>query len=163
MNFWIKPDDGQPVSSQMLLGVEPDDAYNFYIYLRDTGAIYAYYSPHAEETLVATSEDILVDGAHTSFTMITITVYTVDDSTTLRVYLNGNMSISTTEATTSTNWDDNNLYLGCVNAGGTAQQFFSGSLDNVEIINRAMSGEEVYLKHRNTEGRIKQKSRWLIK
>ena len=148
VNFWCKPADGQPASSQSFFGSRreaEDSSRHVEILVNDIGKIiFGYFS--VVELAVTSTAAVFANGAIADFHMITGVVTKVSaDEATIDLYFDGESVGSETAAIQMDSWSsDVTLYVGSKHnsTDGTVSPF-AGSLDNFMIFNKALSAADI--------------------
>ena len=156
ISAWIKLDDGQISTNQVIFGTQSYSNYSGYIWLRvvaSNGQLSFKHgtltSPAAEnnEFTVSASTSPFADGA-SAWTHIVATLSKASaTSGTMTVYKNAS-SIGTSSSPGS-GWNlDNyantyNAYIGASNITGTASLFLGGLIDEVSIFNTVLDSNDV--------------------
>lgn len=152
---WIKPDDGQPSTGNMFIGVETGaNQDQFIMDLSTSGVISGFHASDGGLNYVSTSSSVFTDGAQSDYKHIVITEEKVSSgNAAMKIYVNGGeqpMSVLgggffvITEAQFNA-FDHGglNLYIGANNDDGTAENFYDGLIDEITVFTKALSREEV--------------------
>ncbi len=163
ISFWVKPTDGQPASTQAFCGAQEASATDqFSIELQTNGKIKVYFiidsqTAHAQSNAAVfangteTWHHIAVVGDYTRHGENGITLYVDGAKVTLDASSDGNTTYTPFENYTNTK----TLYLGALNANGTANYFFIGSMSEFRIYKRILSYEEIkVLYHTKPDGTL---------
>ena len=145
ISFWVKCDDGQPSAEISILGTRNSTSEDWVHCNQQTdGDITFYYKSNNNAAEARTSSVVFGDG-NTEWFYITL----VADNTAeqLKIYVNG-VSIAVSggglSSVTMSDWtSSDDLFLGARNNNGSAEKFFSGSIDNVGIYDKALTQAEV--------------------
>ena len=144
LEFWCKPDDGQPSAYQIICGAEnstPEDAV--FITLDTDGTIDFVYETDNDRAIAATSSAVFTDGAVDWAHFVFIAN---DANNTLKIYKNATrLAVSDGDASGETFGDfttTSSFFIGARNANGTAINFFRGQVDELRIYNRVLTAYE---------------------
>lgn len=150
ISIWVKPDDGQPDNIQSLYGLSESDG-SLRLYIRTDGSIFCPYTAKkgdTEEVLIGS--DVIFQNGQETWHHIVRTITKLDTTNAIgNLYLD-RVLIGTSgivENANMSHWDDPTpVFIGARcsdNQTFDPVEFFSGSLDNVMIFNKALSQEEI--------------------
>ena len=156
ISLWCKPDDGQPVSDETIIGIKDGDS-SVLINNRTDGTIDGLYNSEGNTITARTGSAAFSNGAETWHHVVMVID---DDSKQIYLYFDGvNKALSTTATLSGTlvgiTMNDftstKNLFIGARNSDGTSTNFFAGPMADVRLYSKALSAEEVQLLY-NTYG-----------
>ena len=141
ISMWIKPDDGQPSSLEIIIGCNnTSDQDSIAIVLEADGDIAFSYQSDDDKVVGTSDETVFADG-QAEWTHI---VCSASSGGNLVTFINGVIK-DTSSATTATfgDWTSTDaLYIGANNDGGTATSFFAGKISEVAIWSEALSSNQ---------------------
>jgi len=152
--FWMKPDDGQPGATEVMIGVADTTAPTslIIVQLLSTGVIrFGYTAEGNFGNNADTATAIFADGTASTWTHVVV----VADSTIAgvggkKIYVDGvettldGANDGDTTGVTFSQWTSaQNLYVGSYNNNGADAFHFDGGLDNVKIFSKALTQDDI--------------------
>ena len=140
VTLWVKPDDGIPASSNVLMGVQNGAIDVFAPYIDTAGKIVVVYQSNGGRTTATTDAAVFSNGAASSFTHIAISV---SQHAGIVIYIGGSKVDATSSNTKEkigelcgamSDWTTTmNPIMLSHNNDGTPQSFLSGDVDDLRI------------------------------
>jgi hypothetical protein len=153
--IWVKANDGQPASKQCFWGAYSESGMT--LCLDPNGTITAtMYTEDGTDSF--TSAPVFSDGLQ-DWHFIVLTQKNNITAIEVKLYFDGQLLVSADDWS-MTSGHLMTLCLGAANEIGSISHYFSGSLDDVRIYNRALTGEEVHILYDST-GLNTIKRKWL--
>ena len=154
VSILCKPDDGQPVSDQVLCGSHTQGQESidtqFIIRLLTSGKInVTYYSAADNGTTLDSSVVFPTDGAVGSFHHIAGVVEKISSTQIkVKIYFDGvlvgeSAVVDNANMSYYNSYNTKKLYIGAYNDNGTTANYYSGVLDDIRIYNKAITQEQI--------------------
>jgi hypothetical protein len=150
ISMWVKPDDGQPASAQIVIGQQSSDAHDrIFLYLYTNGKLDFHYESDDDTAIADTASAVFSNGAETWHHVV---ITSNNDTQQIDIYFDGVKQ--TLDSTNDGDMSDvtmadyaqiRNLFIGARNTAGSASVHFDGDLHDVRLYNRALSAGEVRL------------------
>ena len=152
INLWAKPDDGNPSSGMIFMGVGEND--DVYIWLTTVGEIGFYYSTAPYGAGDLTSPAYFSNGVQ-AWTMLSFTAENISNSSiVMKIYANG-ILIKFDEFDVKPSSFETGLYtvyIGAYNLEGSLISQFDGDIDNVMIFDKVLNSEEIAILYNSGRG-----------
>ncbi len=149
----VKPDDGHPAGQEFLFAlrdsVGPDSRVRLSI--MDDGGVTFQYQTEGVTASAVSAAALFSDGAETWHHIVAVADSTIQGIGGMKIYfdgvevsLDGVFNGDTSGVTFSIFTSSQNPFIGAYNnAGGGADGFFAGGVDNVRLFNRALTAAEI--------------------
>jgi hypothetical protein len=147
---WVKPDDGQPGSNDILIGTQNSSSEDLFYFGIDTdGKIFVQHKANNDPASYTTDNAIFPNGA-CDWTHVVVTAdYTNGGAATAyKIFVNGiETSATLANAVSEANHElfttTDNFYIGGQNNDGSVANAFAGSIDEVAIFNVTLDADAV--------------------
>ena len=149
ISAWLKPSDGQPSSAQTIMGTAKYDTYSGYLFFRLEvgGQLRVIHGTHSGKEFNKTSSVVFSDGENSWKHCVLIFTKASDTTGTMKIYANGVEVLN--DSSPGTGWNlanytnTYNLFIGARNQTGTANQFYSGLINEVAIWDKTLTANEI--------------------
>ena len=153
IGMWVKPADGQPAGSQVLIGSEnSSDQDTVYVLITTAGNTVIKYQSDNDEVAGISDAVVFANGQNDWHHI----VCTATSGGNLVTYVNG-IVVDTTDASGATfaDWTSSDeLFVGAHDVNGTPNNFFEGKIAIAHVYNRALTNTEIQQNYRTHKGRF---------
>ena len=153
IGMWVKPADGQPAGSQVLIGSEnSSDQDTVYVLITTAGNTVIKYQSDNDEVAGISDAVVFANGQNDWHHI----VCTATSGGNLVTYVNG-IVVDTTDASGATfaDWTSSDeLFVGAHDVNGTPDNFFEGKIAIAHVYNRALTAAEIQQNYRTHKGRF---------
>jgi len=149
-SLWVKPDDGQPGSNDILMGTQNSSSEDIFYFGIDTdGKIFVQHKANNDPASYTTDSAIFRKGACNWAHVVVTADYTDGGAATAyKIFVNGiEVSATLVNAVSEANHElfttTDNFYIGGQNNDGSVANAFAGSIDEVAIFNTVLDADAV--------------------